>query len=344
MHQQKKFGQLEGKIAYLYTLKNNRGMELSVTNYGGTVTSLKVVRANGKLHDVVLGFDNLEDYLLSQHYIGALVGRYANRIAGGRFSIADRKYTLAQNNGSNHLHGGQRGFDKVLWDAILVDDAESTGVQLSYLSRDGEEGYPGNLRVQVTYWLNENNELKIDYFAETDATTIVCLTHHGYFNLSRGSTIKGHTLQLAADSFTPVDSGLIPTGEIRSVEGTICDLRETKCLGSLLDAKGADLLDGGFDHNFILPGTSDLPCATLFAEDSGLKMEMFTSEPAVQLYTGNYLGTDAAGVSKIFPQYGGLCLEAQHYPNSPNAESFPTVLLHPGENYRQKTRYRFSAH
>lgn len=344
MHHQKEFGQIAGKSVDLHTLKNSSGMEISLTNYGGIVTSIRVMRANGSVHNVVLGFDCLDDYLLSQHYIGAVVGRYANRIANGRFSIGDRHYTLAQNNGRNHLHGGDRGFDKVIWDAVVVHDGDTTGVQLSYVSVDGEEGYPGNLQVQVTYWLTDNNELKIDYHAETDATTVVCLTHHGYFNLSKSSTINGHTLQLAANSFTPVDSDLIPTGEFRSVEGTIYDLRVAKPIGSLLMDMGDELLDGGFDLNYILTGERGTPCATLFAEDTGLKMEMYTSEPAVQLYTGNFLETDSEGVTKDFPQYGGLCLEAQHYPNSPNTADFPSVLLRPGENYKQVTRYQFSAH
>lgn len=341
MHRQQLFGTLDNREIDLFTLKNRSGMEVSITNYGATVTSI-LVPVGESVQEVVLGFDNLEDYLLSQHYFGAIIGRYANRIAEGSFSLSGKNYTLVQNNGSNHLHGGSKGFDKVIWDAIPVYADSRTGLQLNYVSCDGEEGYPGNVTVQVIYWLTDENELIINYLGETDAETVVCLTHHGYFNLSKSDSINDHTLELAADTFTPVTTTMIPTGELRRVEGSVCDFRTPVLLGSLLEGDGQDLLDGGFDHNFVMSPEAGSPCATLISLDTGLKMEMYTSEPGVQLYTGNFLGTDAKGVSKVFPKHSGLCLEAQHYPDSPNCRAFPSVVLHPGEQYRQSTRYSFS--
>ncbi len=341
MHKQQLFGILNNRDIDLYTLKNRSGMEVSISNYGATVTSMLVPVDEG-VQEVVLGFDTLDDYLLSEHYFGAIIGRYANRIASGSFNLSGKNYTLVQNNDSNHLHGGSKGFDKVIWDATPVYADGRTGIQLTYMSCDGEEGYPGNLSVQVTYWLTDDNVMIINYLAETDAETVVCLTHHGYFNLSKSDSIKDHTLQLAADTFTPVTDNMIPTGEVRSVENSVCDFRNPVQLGALLDGQGEDLLNGGFDHNFVMKRDQESPLATLVSHDTGLKMEMYTSEPGVQLYTGNFLGTDAEGVSKVFPRHSGLCLEAQHYPNSPNCKDFPSVVLRPGEQYRQSTRYSFS--
>lgn len=336
------FGSIGNIDVDLFTLKNSGGMELSLTNYGGTVTSIKFPLQDETLQELVLGFDNLDDYRNSTHFLGATIGRYANRIAAGRFTLAGREYCLAQNNGGHHLHGGARGFDKVVWEAVPVYADSRTGIQLSYLSQDGEEGYPGNLQVQVVYWLTEGNELIINYQAETDQETVVCLTHHSYFNLSRSKTIKDHLLMIDADHFTPVSLDLIPTGELSSVTGTICDLREQRELGPLLESQDRLLLAGGYDHNFVLSTDSDGLCAKLFAPDTGVQMEMFTSEPGVQLYTGNFLHEDAKAVSKRFPQHSGLCLEAQHFPNSPNCLQFPTVILKPGEKYQQSTRYSFA--
>lgn len=341
MQRKKKFGIVDNREVDLYTLTNPSGMEVSITNYGGTVTSVRIPLKDGGLHEVVLGFDRLEDYLKSVHYLGALVGRYANRIAKGCFCLGGRQYNLAQNNGPNHLHGGEQGFDKVIWEAELVKREKARGVQLSYQSVDGDQGYPGNLRVQVTYWLTDDNELLFDYQGETDAKTLICLTHHGYFNLSKDDTIEGHKLQIRADSYTPVDSVMIPTGELRCVKDTVCDLRSPQELGKILKAHKGQLLAGGFDHNFVLNADKSTPCATLFAKDTGLTMEMYTSEPGLQLYTGNYLDTNPSGVSKTFPKLAGLCLEAQHFPDSPNNSDFPSVVLKPEDIYRQTTRYQF---
>lgn len=340
MHSQKRFGTVNGREVDLYTLKNSFGMEVSISSYGAAVTSILIPVA-GKLQGVVLGFDTLDDYLLSQHYFGGIIGRYANRIAHGSFFLGESSYALAKNNGSHHLHGGNRGFDKVIWDATPVYAGNRSGIQLSYMSCDGEEGYPGNLTVQVTYWLTDANELIIDYLGETDAETILCLTHHGYFNLSGSDSIAGHTLQLSADRYTPVTDNMIPSGELRSVAGTVCDFRSPVHLGALLHGNGPGLIDGGFDHNFVVTATDGCPCAILVSPETGIKMEMYTSEPGVQLYTGNFLGIDARGVSKVFPKHAGLCLEAQHFPNSPNCAQFPSVTLRVGEKYQQSTRYSF---
>lgn len=336
MHSHTIFGTVGDIEVDLFTLKNSFGMEVVLTNYGGTVTSVKLPLADGTVQELVLGFDNLSDYLSSTHFIGAIIGRYANRIAEGRFSLGGKTYVLAQNNGPNHLHGGLQGFDKLLWDAIPVYTDGRTGIQLSRLSCDGEEGYPGNLKVQVTVWLTEACELIFNYLAETDTTTIVSLTHHGYFNLSNSTSIHNHVLQLAANTYTPVGPNLIPTGKLEPVAGTIFDLREPRELGALLAESG------GYDHNFVISTEAALPCAILFAPDSGVRMAMYTSEPGVQLYTGNFLHRDADGVSRKFVKHAGLCLEAQHFPNSPNCGVFPSVVLKPGEKYQQATRYVFS--
>lgn len=315
-----------------YRLTNNKGVEVSITNYGGTVTSIRVPDRNGVVGDVVPGYDTLEEYMQNPHYFGALIGRYANRIARGRFSLNGVEYQLAQNNGANHLHGGVKGFDKRIWNA-----SETTGgLHLEYLSRDGEENYPGNLNVAVDYSLNDDNELRIDYHATTDKDTIVNLTNHSYFNLAGEGTILGHELMLHAGSFTPVSDDLIPTGEIRSVDGTPMDFRTARPIGN-----------GGYDHNFVLDDWnhgSIRSVARLSEPNSGRVMEVLTTQPGIQFYSGNFFDGSLMGKGGVrYQKYAGLCLETQHFPDSPNQPNFPTTVLRVGEHYRESTVYRFSS-
>ncbi len=338
------FGTTHGREVSLYTLVNSSGAELSITDYGGIVTAFKVPDTIGHLRDMVLGFDNLEDYLTNNYYFGCLVGRYANRIADGRFSLDGKEYALVQNDYPNHLHGGDKGFDKVIWDARLIDGSLGQELELIYTSRDGEEGYPGNLMVRVNYRLTDENGLVIDYYAVTDVKTVASFTHHSYFNLSDAPTILDHELFLRADSFTPVDEDLIPTGELQSVAGTELDFRISQRIGESIEKAPQYLLAGGFDHNFILScGDCHQPAARLIASDSDWKLEVFTTEPGLQVYTGNHLNGSVAGKGgKTYMKYGGICLEAQHYPDSPNKPGFPSVILCPGEVYRQTTSYIIS--
>lgn len=325
--------------AQLFTIRNSNGMEVKITNYGGTVTSIVVPDNQGELENVVLGFDNLDDYLSGHPFFGSLIGRYANRIAGGVFELDGQQYTLATNNGENHLHGGEQGFDKVLWDAQINSDSS---LELTYLSEDGEEGYPGNLQARVTYSLSEENELVIDYEANADQATPVNLTNHSYFNLSGNTStdILDHILFIDADRYTPVDEGLIPTGELRPVEGTPFDFTEPFRIGERIEQ-----VEGGYDHNFVL---SEMPVetprlvATLREPESGRKMEVYTTEPGVQLYTGNFLdGSITDGSGNTLEQHAGLCLETQHFPNSPNESSFPSTILREDETYQTTTIYKF---
>lgn len=336
-----------GEAVDLYRLSNTKGVEASIINYGGIVVSLKTPDRNNKTSDVVLGFDSLEGYLGNHPYFGAIIGRYGNRIAKGRFSLDGQEYQLAKNNGENHLHGGIRGFDKVVWRAR--ENAASNRVELSYLSKDGEEGYPGNLSVTVTYTLTENSELKIDYDATTDRTTVVNLTNHSYFDL-RGQEgqgdISGHRIMIAADRFTPVDSGLIPTGELRAVEGTPFDFRQPRAIGEKINADDEQIRIGkGYDHNFVLnAGGGTLALAARVTEpETGRVMEVYTTEPGVQFYTGNFLDGSITGKGgKRYAHRSGFCLETQHFPDSPNKPSFPSVVLKPGNRYRTTTVYQFS--
>lgn len=335
------FGTLEdGREVDQYTLTNSGDAKVQIMTYGGIVNSIEVPDASGNVQNVVLGFDSLDKYLSGHPYFGALVGRYGNRIANGEFTLNGTKYELATNDGNNHLHGGEKGFDKRLWDAKVVDGS----LQLSYLSEDGEEGYPGNLQVTVTYTLTDNNELKIDYEATTDKATPVNLTNHSYFNLSGdpSTTILDHMLTLNADHYTPVNDELIPTGEIAPVEGTPFDFTEPRAIGSRIDQ-----VEGGYDHNFVLndQGDSLRKVATVYDPDTQRQMEVLTTQPGVQFYTGNFLDGSLTGPDGTpYEQHAAFCLETQHYPNSPNEPDFPSTILEPGETYHSVTVYRFSVH
>jgi aldose 1-epimerase len=342
------FGEFEGKEVAVYTLKNANDIEVKITSYGGTVTSLKVPDKNGKFDDVVLGFNNLQDYLNGNAYFGAIVGRYANRIGNAKFSIDGQEYTLTKNNWRNCLHGGIKGFDKVLWDAEPIAGENSQSLKLHYMSRDGEEGFPGNLNVTVTYTLTDDNSFGIDYLATTDKPTVVNLTNHTYWNLAgEGSgDILGHQLMLNADAFTPTDRGAIPTGEIRPVEGAPMDFRKPAAVGERIDSDYEQLKFGnGYDHNWVInSGDDDKPdlAATVYEPISGRYMEVLTTEPGVQFYSGNYVNASAGKSGKPYGPRGALCLETQHYPDSPNKPEFPSVVLNPGETYRSTTIYKFS--
>ncbi len=338
----------DGKTADLYTLKNKNGMQVSITNFGATVVSIIVPDKAGKMADVALGYDDLAGYELNKNYLGVLVGRYGNRIAHGKFSIDGAEYTLAKNNGDNSLHGGIKGFNKAMWEAKEVSKGGEPAVEMKYVSKDGEEGYPGNLFVTVVYTLTNKNELKIDYSATTDKKTVVNLTNHTYFNLAgQGSgDILKHDLMINADTFTPVDSGLIPTGELKKVEGTPFDFRRTTAIGARIDASDEQIkLGGGYDHNFVLnrKAATGLSLAARVSDPaSGRTMEVWTTEPGVQFYTGNFLDGSFKGKGGgAYQKRTAFCLETQHFPDSPNHPSFPTTLLKPGEKYHTTTVYKF---
>lgn len=339
----------EGQTANLYTLTNANGMEAKITNFGGVVVSLMVPDRNDSLADVVLGFDTLEPYFEDSPYFGALVGRYGNRIAKGKFTLNGEEYTLAQNNMGNHLHGGLRGFDKVLWQAETVSgDSSSVGLKLHYKSPDGEEGYPGTLDVSVTYTLTNDNELRIDYRATTDAPTVVNLTNHSYFNLTGkgGSSILNHEVMIKADRFVPVNSVLIPTGELTEVAGTPMDFRQPTPVGARIGQEYPQLVYGiGYDHCWVLNKEGDALtlAATVHEPTSGRLMEVRTTEPAVQFYSGNFLdGTLTGKGGAVYEQRTGLCLETEHFPDSPNQPNFPSTELNPDEAYQTSTVYKFS--
>lgn len=335
------WGEADGKAVNLYTLTNANGVQVKITNYGGTVTSWITPDKNGHKSNVVVGFDSLGGYLAKPPYFGAIIGRYGNRIAKGVFKIDTSTYHLAVNNGENHLHGGNKGFDKVVWDATPATDSTAS-LTLTYLSKDGEEGYPGNLKVTVVYTLTDANELQIDYSAETDKTTVVNLTNHSYFNLTGNisNTILNHVLQINADKYTPVDKGLIPTGVLADVKGTPFDFLQPHQVGERIAA-----VDGGYDHNFVLnrKGSDVELAATLIDSVSGRKLEVFTTEPGLQFYSGNFLdGTFKTTDGSPINLHTALCLETQHFPDSPNKPGFPTVILKPGERYHTLTKYKIS--
>ena len=318
-----------------YTLSNERGYKVSVITYGGAITSLWTPDRNGAFGDIVLGFESLEEYTSNPRYFGALIGRHANRIAQGRFTLDGVDYQLPQNNGANHLHGGFRGFDKRIWTATEDGDV----LHLSYFSKDGEEGYPGNVEAFVDYRLS-NDELRLEYRATTDRDTIVNLTNHSYFNLKGAGTILDHELRLNADHFTPVFDDLIPTGEIVSVAGTSMDFRKARAIGSEIGSIG------GYDHNFVLndwDGSLRL-AARLYEPVSGRILEILTTQPGIQFYSGNFLDGSFIGKNGApYVKYAGLCLEPQHFPDTPNHPNFPSTVLRAGEEYRQTTVLRFSA-
>jgi aldose 1-epimerase len=345
------FGKLaDGTAVDIYTLANSKGFEARITNYGGIVVSLKTPDKAGKLEDVVLGFDNLDGYLKTHPFFGALAGRYANRIAKGQFKLGDKTYKLFVNNGPNSLHGGKVGFDKKLWTAKDVSKADAAGLELSYLSKDGEEGYPGNLNVTVTYWVTNDNELKIDYAATTDKETVLNITNHSYFNLAgagNGDILK-HEVMINADNVTAVDATLIPTGEIKPVAGTPLDFTKPMAIGARIDdTKDQQMVYGkGYDHNFVLNNsTGAVALAARVTEPAtGRVLEVLTDQPGVQLYTGNFLdGTLTGKGGKVYPRRAGFCLETQHYPDSPNHANFPTTVLKPGQQYKSTTVFKFSA-
>lgn len=345
------FGTLsDGTVVDLYTLTNTHNVTLKLMTYGGTVVSLVVPDRQGNLADIVLGFDQFEPFATDLNpYFGALIGRYANRIAYGKFTLDGVEYTLAQNNGVNHLHGGLKGFDKVIWDAQKRISGSQGSVEFSYMSRNGEEGYPGTLTVSVTYTLDDDNTLKIEYSAETDQKTVVNLTNHSYFNLTgaaSGEDILNHELMLAADHFTPGDAGLIPTGEIRSVQGTPMDFTQSLPIGARIEAENEQLqAAGGYDHNWVLKNQdgSLALAARLYEPASGRLMEVHTTEPGIQFYSGNFLDGSITGKGNtVYRKHAGLCLETQHFPDSPNHPEFPSTVLAPGERYTQTTVYAFS--
>jgi aldose 1-epimerase len=337
----------EGQTVEQYTLSNANGMVVRLITYGAIVVSLEAPDSKGNRADVVLGYDTLEGYVKDNAYFGAIAGRYANRIAGGRFTLGKREYVLATNNGPNHLHGGLKGFNKVVWDGGPVAESHRAGVRFTYLSKDGEEGYPGNLQVSVTYWLTNEDELRIEYEAHTDKPTPVNLTHHGYFNLAghNAGSILGHELMINADRFTPVDATLIPTGELRPVEGTPMDFRTPIPIGARIHEPYEQLLYGrGYDHNWVLNrGDKPLTLAARVCEPvSGRVMEVYTTEPGLQFYCGNFLdGTNVGKGGHPYAHRSGFCLETQHFPDSPNHPDFPNTILKPGETYTQTTVYRF---
>ena len=334
------FGQADGKPVYLYTLTNKKGVQVKITNYGGIVTAWTTPDKNGTNSSIVLGFDSLSGYLAKPPYFGALVGRYGNRIANGKFKIGDSSYTLATNNGKNHLHGGLKGFDKVVWDASETDSVPA--LTLAYTSKNGEEGYPGNLKVKVVYTLSDDNELGIEYSAETDKATPVNLTNHSYFNLtgSVDNTILQHTLQINADAYTPVDTTLIPTGVLQPVKGTPFDFTSPMAIGARIAS-----VPGGYDHNFVLRSKDgSLQLAAVLSDSiSGRKLEVYTTQPGIQFYTGNFLdGSIKTSAGKPINKNAALCLETQHFPDSPNQPAFPSTILKPGEQYHTITKYKLS--
>jgi aldose 1-epimerase len=328
----------------LYTLSNGR-VTAKVITYGAILTELDAPDKKGETADVVLGFDDLKSYVAGHPYFGATVGRVANRIAKGKFTLDGKEYKVATNNGPNHLHGGLKGFDKVVWKAEAVQAKDGAGVRFRYHSPDGEEGYPGNLDVSVTYTLTDDNALRIDYEAKTDKATPINLTNHTYFNLAGAGKgdILGHELMLAADKYTPADETLIPTGKIEPVKGTPFDFTTAKPIGKdLKEVKGNPV---GYDVNFVLrSGDDKKPAlgARVVEPKSGRVLEMWTTEPGVQFYTGNFLDGKQEGKGGVYKQYYGFCLEAQHFPDSINQPAFPSVLLKPGQTYRQTTIYKFS--
>ncbi|WP_254091603.1 aldose epimerase family protein [Dawidia soli] len=337
----------DGQAVEEYTLKNKNGVELKVINYGGIVTSLKVPDKNGVLEDVVLGFDSLKGYLGGSPYFGAIVGRYGNRIAKGKFTLDGQTYTLAQNNNGQHLHGGLKGFDKVYWHIAEVPAAEGPSLKLTYTSKDMEEGYPGTLQAEVTYTLTDNNEFKIAYTATTDKKTVVNLTQHTYFNLTGNAKrdILDHQVMLHADKFVPVDKVLIPTGKLKDVAGTPFDFRTATAVGQRVNEKDEQLIvGGGYDHAWVLsPADSGKAVASVYEPTSGRFLEVYTTEPAIQFYCGNFLdGTVVGKQGNAYAKRFGLCLETEHYPDSPNQPSFPSVVLNPGETYSTQTTYKFS--
>ena len=338
----------EGREVYLFQLKNKSGMNASIITFGVTLVSLNVPDRNGVKSDIVLGFDSLTSYMNQSPYFGSTIGRYGNRIGKGTFELNGVKYSLAVNNGANHLHGGLKGFDKVIWVVDQKESVQGKSLALTYVSKDGEEGYPGTLTAKVVYSLTDGNELRIDYTATTDKPTVVNLTHHSYFNLAGAGNgdILGHELFIDADRFTPIDSGLIPTGELKSVRGTPMDFTTPAAIGARINDSYEQLKKGGgYDHNWVLNKSTPSfgLAARAYEKTTGRVVEVLTSEPALQFYSGNFLdGTLTGKGGKKYEHRFGFCLETQHYPDSPNKPQFPSTVLNPGVVYKTSTVYRFS--
>jgi aldose 1-epimerase len=334
------FGTVDGQSVDIYTLTAAKGIEARITNYGGIVVSLKTPDKNGKLADIVQGFDDVKGYLQDEPYFGAVIGRYANRIAKGKFTLDGKEYKLAVNNGANSLHGGLKGFDKRVWTAAV----KGNSLELSYVSRDGEEGYPGTLTARVVYTMAANGDLKIEYSATTDKDTVVNLTNHTYFNLKGQGMgdILDHQVTLYASKYTPVDAGLIPTGELLDVKGTPFDFLTPHLVGERINGTDEQLkLGGGYDHNWVLNGKGK--AAEVYEATSGRVLEVWTDQPGIQFYTGNFLDGKLTGKDgKVYSRRAALCLETQHFPDSPNQPKFPSVVLKPGKTYRTTTTWKFS--
>ncbi len=338
----------DGQVVDLITLRNGKGLEMTVLTYGGVIMSLKTPDATGALDDIVLGFDDLKSYVEKSPYFGCLIGRYGNRIAKGKFSIDGTAYTLAtNNNGVNHLHGGNKGWDKAVWGFEPFQNAKGVGVVLTHTSKDGDEGYPGTVKAKVTYTLTDANQLIVDYEATTDKATVINLTQHTYFNLAgaKANDILGHELTLNAAQYTPVDDTLIPTGQIAPVEGTPFDFRASTKIGARIGQDNEQLTRGkGYDHNFVLTRTgAGLSEAARVVEPlTGRTMTVATTEPGIQFYSGNFLdGTRVGKGGRVYPQRSGFCLETQHYPDSPNQPTFPSTVLRPGDKYSTQTVFTF---
>lgn len=334
------WGKVNNKDVFLYSLKNKNGVVVKITNYGGIITSILVPDAKGKMGDIVLGYDSLKGYLTTTPYFGAIVGRYANRIAKGTFKLEKKVYKLAINNGNNSLHGGLKGFDKMVWDAKEINDSTGVGLVLTYMSKDGEEGYPGNLDVTVTYLLNPSDKLKITIEARTDKPTPVNLCNHTYFNLGEANTtVLGHRLKINANRYTVVNDELIPTGELRPVKGTPMDFTGFHSIGERIGQ-----VKGGYDHNYVLiKKEKELSLAATIEDPmSGREISVLTTQPGVQFYSGNFLdGTIKGKEGKVYKQHYGMCLETQHFPDSPNQPAFPNTILRPGDKFKEITVYKF---
>jgi aldose 1-epimerase len=346
--QKQPFRTHDGKPVNLYTLTNSHGLEIRAMNYGGIILSIRVPDREGHFADIVLGHETLDGYIPNPPYIGAIVGRYANRIANGTFTLDSKTYTLPKNDGPNTLHGGvKRTFDKVVWDDEALKNKD--GVAFTYLSKDGEEGFPGNLKIKVTYTLTDANELVIDYEATTDKATPINISQHSYFNLAGEGTgdILNHELMLNADRFTPVDKNLIPTGELRPVKGTPLDFTTPTKIGARIDDNYDQLVLGhGYDHNFVInhQGNGIDLAARVYEPTSGRVLEVSTTQPGIQFYTGNFLdGTVTGKEGHVYKRRYAFCLETQHFPDSPNHPDFPSTILRPGETFREKTVFKFSA-
>ncbi|HET7506339.1 MAG TPA: aldose epimerase family protein [Kofleriaceae bacterium] len=339
-------GALDGRAVMRFVLENARGARAQIVGYGGALAALEVADRAGRPGDVTLGFDDLAGYIAGRGYLGALIGRYGNRIAGARFALDGSEHRLAANDGANHLHGGRVGFDKAVWAATPRRTTEGPALELTHTSADGDEGYPGELAVRVTYTWSDDSALRIDYHATTDRPTVVNLTHHAYWNLAghAAGSILGHELELAADRFAVVGPGLIPTGELRSVDGTPFDFRRATAIGARIDAGDPQLqIAGGYDHSFAITGADGTlrRAARLREPTTGRVLEVLTTEPAIQFYSGNMLDGARGKASAIYRRRSGLCLETQHFPDSPNQPAFPTTTLRPGTELCSTTVFRF---